>query len=177
MKEMGLEIEVKAYAEDLVQVEQRLSEMGAVFVGTVSEDDLYVAHPCRDFRETDEALRVRVMDNRSFMTYKGRRIDDKSKTREEIEVALDDAENAKLLLVKLGFTPVATVIKVRKLYRLGECEICLDDVEGLGTFVEVETKGGDVIESRDRALALLERLNLRKTERRSYLKLLLATTS
>jgi len=60
------------------------------------------------------------------------------------------------------------------MYELGEFIICLDDVAGLGTFVEVEARGVDTIEkARDGALALLEQLKLHRTERRSYLELLL----
>ena len=174
---MTLEIEVKAYAANLAMVEERLKEMGAVFIGEVCEKDAYFNHPNRNFAETDEALRVRVADKQSFLTYKERKIDAKSKTREEIEVALGDADSAKLLLMRLGFKPVAEVRKIRKRYKVGEFEICLDDVEGVGTFVEVETKGENMVELRDKALAILERLNLKKTERKSYLELLLETFS
>ena len=174
---MTLEIEVKAYAANLAMVEERLNEMGAVFIGEVCEKDAYFNHPNRNFAATDEALRIRVADKQSFLTYKGRKIDAKSKTREEIEVALGDADSAKLLLMRLGFKPVAEVRKIRKRYKIGEFEICLDDVEGVGTFVEVETKGENMVELRDKALAILEKLNLRRTERKSYLELLLEHSS
>lgn len=174
---MTLEIEVKAYADNLAKVEERLKEMGAVFIAEVSEKDTYYNHPNRDFAATDEALRIRVADKQSFLTYKGRKIDAKSKTREEIEVVVSDANSANLILLRLGFKPVAEVSKIRKRYKIGVFEICLDDVEGVGTFVEVETKGDNIGELRDTALAILEKLNLRNTERKSYLELLLKTFS
>ena len=174
---MTLEIEVKAYADNLARVEERLKEMGAVFIAEVCEKDTYFNHPDRNFAATDEALRIRVTDKQSFLTYKGRKIDAKSKTREEIEIALGDADSAKLLLLRLGFKPVAEVRKIRKRYKIGEFEICLDGVEGVGTFVEVETKGENMVELRDHALAILEKLNLRKTERKSYLELQLEHSS
>ena len=79
--------------------------------------------------------------------------------------------------MRLGFKPVAEVSKIRKRYKIDEFEICLDDVEGVGTFVEVETKGDNMAELRDKALAILENLNLRNTERKSYLELLLELSS
>ena len=94
---MTLEIEVKAYADNLARVEERLKEMGTVFIAEVSEKDTYFNHPNRDFAVTDEALRIRVADKQSFLTYKGRKIDAKSKTREEIEVALGDVDSANLM--------------------------------------------------------------------------------
>ena len=151
--------------------------MGAVFIAEVSEKDTYFNHPNRDFAATDEALRIRVADEQSFLTYKGRKIDAKSKTREEIEVVVSDADSANLILLRLGFKPVAEVSKIRKRYKIDKFEICLDDVEGVGTFVEVETKGDNIGELGDKALAILEKLNLRNTERKSYLELLLETFS
>ena len=174
---MKLEIEVKAYAKNLARVEERLKDMGAVFIAETHENDTYFNHPKRDFAATDEALRIRVADKHSFLTYKGQKIDAKSKSREELEVVVGDANRTTLLLLKLGFTPVADVRKIRKVYKIGEFELCLDDVEGVGTFVEVETRGENIAELRDKALAILESLNLRKTERKSYLELLLETSS
>lgn len=170
---MALEIEVKAYADDLKRVEETLKKMDAHFVKKVYETDTYFNHPARDFAETDEALRIRAAGGKSYLTYKGQKVDVQSKTREEIEVEIKDADTAALLLAKLGFTPVAVVKKVRILYKLGEYDICLDDVEEVGTFVEIETSGENMEERRDAALALLERLNLKKYERKSYLELLL----
>lgn len=174
---MTLEIEVKAYAANLAEVEERLKEMVAVFISEVSEKDTYYNHPNRDFAATDEALRIRVADEQSFLTYKGRKIDAKSKTREEIEVVVSDADSANLILMRLGFEPVAEVKKIRKRYKIDEFEICLDDVAGVGTFVEVETKGDNMTELRDKALTILEKLNLRNTERKSYLELQLELSS
>jgi adenylate cyclase class 2 len=172
--QMDMEIEVKAYAEDLAAIEARLQRLGAVFIGAVHQADRYFNHPQRDFAHTDEALRIRVADNRAFMTYKGRKRDMLSKTREEIEVAVGDAAATMRLLERLGFTPVAAVRKLRREYELGEFTVCLDDVAGLGTFVEVEARGvADIEKARDGALALLEQLKLHRTERRSYLELLL----
>jgi adenylate cyclase class 2 len=169
-----IEIEVKAYAEDLAALEARLQRLGAIFIGAVHQTDRYFTHPQRDFAQTDEALRIRITDDRAFMTYKGRKFDRLSKTREEIEVAVGDAAAATRLLERLGFTPVAAVRKLRRTYELGEFTICLDDVAGLGTFVEVEARGvADIEKARDGALALLDQLTLHRTERRSYLELLL----
>lgn len=170
---MALEIEVKAYADDLKRVQENLKKMGALFVEELYETDTYYSHPSRDFAETDEALRIRVAGGKSYLTYKGQKIDLKSKTREEIEVELDNADTAKHVLMRLGFNPVADVKKVRKVYQLDTFDICLDTVDNVGTFVEVETSGENVKELRDRALTLLEILGLEKRERKSYLELLL----
>jgi adenylate cyclase class 2 len=170
---MPLEIEAKAYADDLREVEETLKEMGAHFVAEVHEIDTYYSHPVRDFEKTDEALRIRVSGEKSFLTYKGAKIDPLSKTREEIEVELGNADTAKVLLVRLGFDPVAEVEKTRKIYHVDTFHVCLDTVKDVGTFVEVETTGKDVKTLRNRIIALLKTLSVKDFERKSYLELLL----
>ena len=85
-----------------------------------------------------------------------------------------DADAATQLLVRLGFQIKSDVKKVRKKYNLGEFSICLDDVEDVGIFVEVETLRENMRELRDAALKILEALNLTNYERRSYLELKLS---
>ena len=44
--------------------------------------------PCRDFAQTDEALRIRTVGDTSFVTYKGPKLDATTKTRRELELPL-----------------------------------------------------------------------------------------
>ena len=133
-----MEIEVKFKVDNLGDLENRLKELGAVFKGTEIEEDIYYQHPCRDFRLTDEALRLRRTPKACELTYKGPRAPGKLKAREEIVVEVKDFVKANILLRKLGFRKIAVVKKTRRKYILGNREICLDEVEGLGEFIEVE---------------------------------------
>ncbi|NIO39590.1 MAG: class IV adenylate cyclase, partial [Burkholderiales bacterium] len=65
-----------------------LRELGARLVSTFDQRDQYMLHPSRDFRETDEAFRIRVEGESATLTYKGPKMDRQTKTRPEIEVAL-----------------------------------------------------------------------------------------
>jgi adenylate cyclase class 2 len=147
------------------------------------EIDVYYQHPARDFAVTDEALRIRRKGCSGFITYKGPKLDSTTKTRREIDLALPD-DPAGLagyaeLLEALGFTPIAEVRKERRKARVAwqrrQVEASLDDVAGLGTFVELEllTQPEDVAAARQCLLSLADRLGLAGSERRSYLELLL----
>jgi predicted adenylyl cyclase CyaB len=74
---------------------------------------------------------------------------------------------------------VAKVTKIRRIYTLDEFTVCLDTVDRLGTFVEVEAHMEGEPETfcyealRDEALNLLDALHLTERERKSYLELLL----
>jgi len=171
-----IEIEVKSRLGDRRALERKLRRMGARLHGDVVETDTYYNHPARDFAKTDEALRIRICKGKATLTYKGPKLDQTSKSREEINVASEDGKGTGAMLEKLGFRKVASVRKKRRVFLLGRFEICVDRVDGLGDFFEIETRGPKkgYGKLRDEAQALLVRLGGKRTERRSYLELLLS---
>ncbi len=168
-----LEIEVKCPVDDIGHVEERLISQGGVFLGGVSQEDRYLGHPCRDFASTDEGLRLRRERDRVALYYKGPKLDKLTKTREELSTPVPDPGSMDLILQRLGFTPVATVEKVRRSYRLGNVEVSLDRVSGLGEFVELEVQDLPLDIGRSLLEEARKALGLERTERRSYLELLL----
>jgi len=173
-----IEVEVKGYADDSIfeKVREEFELIRKEY-----HEDTYYQHPCRDFAETDEALRIRVrrFDGHfeAFLTYKGPKLDSVSKTREEIEVPINDPDEHARILEALGFTEVLTVEKVREKYYVEKgITLTLDEVEGLGKFVEAEALTDDrekVPALVEKLKSLLESLGVRRFERRSYLELLL----
>ena len=175
---MSMEVEAKAYCEDLEVLEIKITNLGAEFIEEIEQVDTYFNHPTRDFGQTDEALRIRRVGENAYLTYKGSKIDNITKTREEINVQVDDRDLIKEILEILGFSEVGTVKKVRKKYRFDEFTICLDQVENLGSFVEMEAvcnseDAEEISRLRDIILKTLKEWGLEKIERKSYLELLL----
>ncbi|GAB6148145.1 class IV adenylate cyclase [Stetteria hydrogenophila] len=116
---------------------ERLRSLGARLSGPVREEDLYYNHPCRDFASTDEALRVRASRGVRVLTYKGPRLGSGSvKSRLEVEARVEGPVEE--ILERLGFRPVARVVKERVYAEYGGHVVTLDRVEGLGCYVEVE---------------------------------------
>ncbi len=164
------------------EIEARLTEMGWEMGPALEQIDRYLQHPARDFGETDEALRIRSVGSKNFVTYKGARIDSTTKTRRELELPLPDGESYRSdfeqMLALLGFEPVMTI---RKLRRKIPChwahyamEISLDEIDELGTFIELETTSDlENLESAKAALeSLAHHLQLSRPEARSYLELM-----
>ncbi|HDI74432.1 MAG: class IV adenylate cyclase [Thermoprotei archaeon] len=170
-----MEIEAKFRIAKLEKVEERLRSLGAEFKGTEIEEDVYYQHPCKDFRKTDEALRVRITPSYSELTYKGPKAPIKVKAREEISVRVNDPLKTCLLLEKLGFRRVAVVKKTRKKYVLEGREISLDEVEGLGYFIEIELLSKKSLDEAEKELLEFSRkLGIREIPiTKSYLELLL----
>jgi adenylate cyclase class 2 len=183
---MRFEVEQKFPVADLAEVEQRLAELGAEIGSPVEQVDLYFAHPVRDFAQTDEALRIRRVGDASFITYKGSKIDPTTKTRREIELPLAGGAGAvppwRELLEALGIRPVAGVAKRRRTAKIAwegrQVEVALDEVEPLGSFVELEIDAdeAEVPPARKCLASLAAKLGLGLGERRSYLELLLGKT-
>lgn len=131
------EVEIKLPLNDF---EGFISQLDALtFIEEEVQIDTYYNHPCRNFVQTDEALRIRVENGIQKITYKGPKLDSKSKSRKEIEF---NVENDKLsdFLSSLGFFIGGKVEKTRRKWKSDDVLICLDDVKGLGTFVELETE-------------------------------------
>jgi adenylate cyclase class 2 len=179
-----LEIEMKFPVPDLASLEQRLRQGGAAADAPRRDADHYFNAPDRDFARTDEALRLRRIGPANFVTYKGPKTDAQTKTRTEVEVPLAEgdtaAEDFSRLLVYLGYRPVAVVRKQRVIFHLQReefaLEVCLDDVEGVGHYAELEILAPpEQLEPARRVLlAVAGELGLTASERRSYLELLLA---
>lgn len=182
---MAYEVEVKYPLADETSLRQQLAQLQAKFLDRVEQEDEYLAHPVRDFSQTDEAFRIRRIGQENRVTYKGPLLDSATKTREEIELAFepgaDVAGQMRTMLQKLGFQPVYRVRKQREQLELSYAdyvfEIAIDEVEGLGKYVELEC----VADEQNRETVQQVILELAKTlglgpvvERRSYLRLLLA---
>jgi adenylate cyclase class 2 len=181
---MPYEVEQKCRVTSHEAVLTALAVQGIAVGEPIEQIDCYYRHPQRDFAETDEAFRLRTVGEQNFMTYKGPKIDQETKTRLEEEVRLADGPEARAtcdaIIRHLSFEPVATVTKQRRIATTERhdfaVEICLDDVAEVGQFVELEI-GVDcdsAVNTAKQALSeIAAELNLTEVERRSYLELLL----
>jgi adenylate cyclase class 2 len=178
-----LEIEQKFARVDFPSLQRSLADWGAGPPEEQAEADHYFNAPDRDFARTGEAFRLRRVGAGSLLTYKGPRRPSAVKVRTEIEVPLAEgaeaAEGCTRLLTHLGYRPVAVVRKRRRTYRLHRAgfalAVCLDEVDGLGRFAELEILAPE--EQADAARAVLTEaaaaLGLHAVEQRSYLTLFL----
>ena len=139
---MHEEIEAKLKVDALEDVERKLRECGASFVRETVQTDAYFDTADRKLTRADECLRLRGEKigphERLILAYKGPKQQDDYKKRTEIEFGVSDAGMAELLLVALGYEKALAFNKRRRLWRLHDCEVALDELPLLGTFVEIE---------------------------------------
>lgn len=175
-----IEVEVKAKIDNFEDMREKLNNLGAVKTKEEFQEDIYFNSPIVDFAKTDEALRIRTTEQNNekhiFITYKGAKIDSKSKTREEIEFGIEDSEKCAKTFEHIEFKKVRTVRKNREYYAYKNFEISLDDVEGLSPYMEIEIgleDGNDYQQSQDSIFEVFEQLGITDGfERTSYLELL-----
>ncbi|MFP3313382.1 MAG: class IV adenylate cyclase [Thermocladium sp.] len=177
------EVEIK-YRVSLLDDLRKIVSLMAKPIGISVEEDHYFNHPCRDFAQSDEAIRIRIHgDGEVIMTYKGRRIGSVGKSRMEINLKVDDYDNAALMMASLGFKEVAVIRKRRELFTVDKYTIYLDNADNLGKFVEVETMVSDESLIDEAAQDILkfaqEKLGLKpeQIERRTYLELAMQAPS
>lgn len=185
-----LEVELKAalLPEQALALPNTLAKLHFVQQPAVQETDVYFNAPDRDFRKTDEALRLRTVltlpegTAQTLVTYKGAKLDAKSSTRRELETAAEDFETMRQLFCALGYKAVYTVKKTRRSFTCGAKTVCLDSVDRLGDFMELETvlpDGSDRETAVQELLALLDTLGVSREAltRKSYLELLMASAT
>lgn len=178
-----VEVEIKVPVVDENQLITQLKMMGFAKSKSMRESDIYFDNEQAQIKNSDGALRICSCENRTdhtsnvFLTYKGPKMDAISMTRKEFETQIGDMETGKQILMSLGFNRLYSVVKTRQYYVLGQVTACLDQVEDLGTFLELEI----IVENDDEKeqalsvlLDLIKRLGYKKEDliRRSYLSML-----
>lgn len=136
---MRKEIEVKAKVDDLENIVKKLQEKGCVISEPITQKDSVYISPevsYEDMKFGDNFLRVRETKNRSYFTLKQMQANELDNIEEETEIS--DPEAMKKSLEILGYTLAVRVNKTRRKTNLDGLEICLDEVENLGQFIEVE---------------------------------------
>jgi len=150
------------------------------------ETDEYFQHPCRDFKVTDEALRIRLSGGVVELTWKGPKLDPRTKSRKELELTVNElAETSdqrhnrlREILLALGFSSAGLVHKTRHtakfLFHQRLVQVSIDTVDDLGLFAELEIicDPSEQAGATELLLQLAEQLELKHTERRSYIALL-----
>jgi adenylate cyclase class 2 len=146
---MNIEIEAKLKVDSLEPVAQKLSQIGAKACGEVIQKDFYFDDSNRGLAKSDKALRLRCQTQdgkeKKILAYKGPRETGKFKRRQEVEFGVDNTQQAIMLLAALGFEKALVFEKRRKLWQLQGCEIALDELPLLGTFVEIEGPSEEII--------------------------------
>lgn len=135
-----IEVEVRGKIKDIDFVKESLNKIETRSVKNVKQIDRIFGHP--KFLDKENKIiegglvaRIRQVDNSA-------RLEFKEIIRQgggfEIEVNLDNVDFGIKLLEKLDFNESFVVSKIRDIYKYNDFEIAIDQVEQLGSFIEIE---------------------------------------
>lgn len=162
------EIELKARVRDKQRLLQKLKEQGIMLGAAKTHHDVVFCKPGQqDYEEGSIWHRIRTEDGKTVIwTMKvdtGRKLDSI-----EHEVQVSDARELEQMLKTMGLELYSDLTKTRQKAQHGDIEICLDDVEGLGTYIEAEKlfddHGTDYQKAADELWRLLESLGIIRTD-------------
>jgi adenylate cyclase class 2 len=154
----GYRVEVEARFSVDAEALHALAVHGLQFGAPVHQDDQSYAP--KQWSYGDDRIgvpfaRLRTQAGRHLFTVKRPITDVRTCVESESEVSDREAMHEALEL--MGFKPTVRIVKTRRTAARGELTFCFDELEGVGTFVEIEAiadAGEDLNEVRDR----LERL-------------------
>ena len=165
MKNVEIEIQVKIKSPK--DVERKLRKVGK-FVKTRKQVDKYFVPVQRNFLAKEmpiEYLRVRHEKNRDHLNYSYLHFYKNGWLRktDEYETLVEKPEIVEEIFKKIGLITKVTVNKTRKYFDCGNFEVTLDQIKGLGNFMEVEVKKdfGDVDKTRKACQKFLDDLNIK----------------
>lgn len=151
-------IEIKAQVVDLKPYRETLQVLGAAFCGTDWQVDTY-------FKVPQGRLKLREGNIEHALIYYQRPNQKEPKPSEVILIQLTDSTQWKALLTA-ALSILIVVSKRREIYFLGNLKIHLDEIEGLGCFVEIEAIGDGKLSAAqlyEQCAALMNRLGIEST--------------
>ncbi|MCW4034223.1 MAG: class IV adenylate cyclase, partial [Candidatus Bathyarchaeota archaeon] len=119
-------VELKAKVDDHTFLKKKLSMLGAEYVGSFEQTDMYYKVP-------EGRLKLREVnggDSAELIYYERENIAG-PKSDDAFLLRVDQAQDLKLILKKV-LSPLVVVEKVREIYRIDGTQVHLDDVKGLG---------------------------------------------
>jgi adenylate cyclase class 2 len=163
---MKKEIEVKAKVKDFKSIKAQLEKLGSVWSAPIVQNDEIFMIKGLGFDNIqlgDAALRIRKAKGKVYFTLKKTQTNHLDKIEKEVEIS--DAETMREALIHMDYHSVAKVDKTRVKTNYNDMEICLDEVEGLGSFIEAEKiTGDDAAKTQAELFAFLETLGVKKED-------------
>ena len=135
-----IEIEIKAEVKDIEKVKDNLKKADARFIKTEEQVDRIFGHSM--FLDENKFITEGGLSARIRQVNDKKQIDFKEITRDkagiEVSAEIGSVEDGLRFLKKLGFEEAFTLKKSRDVFQYNDFTICLDKVDKLGNFIEIE---------------------------------------
>lgn len=156
-----IEVEIKARITSFDEVRENFAKLGVWLEGKEIQRDFIFGN--EKFLDSEKKVveggiiaRIRQANNRVFLELKEIKRQDGAI---EIKSEITDIALMKSFLEKLGFKEAFVIEKLREIYGYKGFKLCLDEVIGLGRFIEIEkmvNKPEEKAKARQECLDLLK---------------------
>lgn len=148
-------IEIKARCSDFELLRKRIKESGGKYIATMKQVDTY-------FEVPNGRLKLRVIDDKESVLIFYERPDQASSKESNYYIYPSSDGNALKQFLTKAFNATKIVKKFRELYIVGNTRVHLDEVAGLGQFMELETVISNQTEqeAREENLDVINKLNI-----------------
>ena len=159
------EIEVKAKLTNPELVLKKLEQLNITLSQPISQKDQIflkkgVTYPVGRGKV---ATRIREQDAKFIFNMKISQENELDNL--ERETVIENPKQMQDILENIGFYEAVQVKKIRKKAKYNDMEICIDEVEQLGSFIEVEKLSeGDSLQIQEQLFTLLESLGVTKED-------------
>lgn len=133
------EVEVKYQVQDTEALLLALKERNIELSAPLYQDDQAYAPECWSYADSKlgvSFVRLRTVDEQHTFTLK--RPTENAQSCEEYESAVADRAQMHRAILAMGFRPTVRIAKIRRTADLPDLSLCVDEVTGLGTFLELE---------------------------------------
>lgn len=136
------EIEVKAKVRNKDAILAAAKKLGIHFGEPFHQDDTTYENDTPRDDPRWNIFRIRKQSHKTILTMKYH-ASSRSRDNHERETVVQDADQIVDMLARVGYTPGVRISKTRRIAKFNGLEICLDEVESLGTFIEAEELAAD----------------------------------
>lgn len=140
-----IEVEIRARVPNSERIKSSLNKLNAEYISTEKQAD-YIFGRVKDLDEEHKIIdgcfsaRIREKGDKRCVEFKEIKRDGAGM---EFSSPLASLESGLNFLAKLDYKEAFTISKIREIYKYQDFEICLDDVEKLGFFIEIEHPSKD----------------------------------
>ena len=156
------EIELKFKVDNLSKIVNYLKSIHCSISEQIIQSDSIFVENLDNTKSSEGSiwLRIRKTNDKVELNYKKQSA--QKMESEEIEFEVSSFEKANAFLEALGFKKWVQVNKKRRYTKYKDCNICLDQVERLGDFVELEflVDSNDNINYEEKLLSIAKELNI-----------------
>lgn len=132
------EIELKFKVEDMNDLLDKLKNMGCEISKILSQNDTIYVSDLNQVESVEGSIWLRVRKEKEKVELNLKKQSAKIQESTEIEFEVSSYEKANQLLETLGYQKWVVVNKKRRYSKYLNYNLCIDEVERLGTFLEIE---------------------------------------